>query len=166
MIHSGINPYLSLHIAQVRLRAGEVEEAWRLMDVVADLASPTGQWPEAIHPRTGGGCMGDGQHAWAAAEWVMLVKNCFVLEEGEDLVIASGVRRSWWKSGPASLGPVLTPFGPVTVSVVETDGAAEVRVEGRWRTKPSRLWIKLPGFKVQSHMPKDGDIRLQFKSIP
>ena len=32
-----------------------------LMDTVASLASPTGQWPEAIHPRTLGGCMGDGQ---------------------------------------------------------------------------------------------------------
>ncbi len=81
MIHSGINAYLTLHLAQVRLRAGEVAAAWALMDAVVGLASPTGQWPEAIHPQTFGGCMGDGQHIWAAAEWLMLMRNLFVREE-------------------------------------------------------------------------------------
>lgn len=79
MIHSGINAYLTLHLAQVRLRAGDAKAAWSLMDGVAALASPTGQWPEAIHPMTLGGCMGDGQHIWAAAEWLMLLRNFFVL---------------------------------------------------------------------------------------
>src|ERR1043166_2379134 len=60
MIHSGINAYLTLHMAQVLLRADD-ERAHSLIDAVAALASPTGQWPEAIHPRTLGGCMGDGQ---------------------------------------------------------------------------------------------------------
>lgn len=66
MIHSGINAYLTLHVAQALLRAGDPRYL-RLMDRVSGLASPTGQWPEAIHPRTLGGCMGDGQHVWAAA---------------------------------------------------------------------------------------------------
>src|SRR6185295_11971596 len=43
MIHSGINAYLTLHLAQIRLRAGQVAEAWKLIDRVAELASPTGQ---------------------------------------------------------------------------------------------------------------------------
>ena len=80
IIHSGINPYLTLHIAQVLLRAGDMRY-FDLMRRSADLASPTGQWPEAIHPRTLGGCMGDGQHVWAAAEWMMMMRNCFVREE-------------------------------------------------------------------------------------
>jgi len=61
MIHSGINPYLTLHVAQVLLRAGDPRYL-QLLQTVAELASATGQWPEAIHPGTGGGCMGDGQH--------------------------------------------------------------------------------------------------------
>jgi len=35
MIHSGINAYLTLHLAQVRLRAGDPEKAWALIDAVA-----------------------------------------------------------------------------------------------------------------------------------
>ncbi|HEX2860435.1 MAG TPA: hypothetical protein VHN79_02300, partial [Lacunisphaera sp.] len=157
MIHSGINAYLTLHLAQVRLRAGDVAAAWKLMDCVAGLASPTGQWPEAIHPRTGGGCMGDGQHAWAAAEWVMIVRNCFMREEGNSLVIASGVRPEWWQAAPARLGPILTPFGPVTVQISARDRGAEVRVEGDWSGEwvgaEPRLEVRLPGFHVQEKIP-------------
>ena len=153
MIHSGINTYLTLHLAQVRLRAGEVEAAWKLMDCVAGLASPTGQWPEAIHPRTGGGCMGDGQHTWAAAEWVMMIRNCFMREEGGELIIASGVRPEWWQDAPCSLGPVLTPFGPVTVEVTATPAGAEVRVEGAWRESGPLLRLRLPGFPPEDKIP-------------
>ncbi len=152
MIHSGINAYLTLHIAQVRLRAGDAAEAWKLIDTVAGLASPTGQWPEAIHPRTKGGCMGDGQHAWAAAEWVMMLRNCFARDEAGDLVIAPGVRPEWWRDAPASLGPFLTPFGPVTVEVSGTPTEVEVKVTGEWTCIP-RLKIRLPGFPNLDKIP-------------
>jgi hypothetical protein len=69
-----------------------------LMRRVADLASPTGQWPEAIHPRTLGGCMGDGQHGWAAGEWIMMIRNCFVrrrTEPGHRLRHPSGMAGGW-----------------------------------------------------------------------
>lgn len=147
MIHSGINAYLTLHLAQVRLRAGDFEAAWRLLDKVAELASPTGQWPEAIHPRTLGGCMGDGEHMWAAAEWTLMIRNCFVREEGEALIVGSGVKPDWWRRGGASFGPTLTPYGPVTITVAATEGgSARVKVDGVWRGRPPRIEVRLPGF--------------------
>src|SRR6185436_20954594 len=88
--HSGINAYLTLHVAQVMLRAGD-PRFFDLAEAIAGMASPTGQWPEAIHPRTGGGCMGDGQHVWAAAEWVLMLRNLFVREEGDRLILGSGL---------------------------------------------------------------------------
>ena len=153
MIHSGINPYLTLHLAQVRLRAGQTAEAWRLMDCVAALASPTGQWPEAIHPRTGGGCMGDGQHIWAAAEWALLVRNCFVREEANQLIIGSGVRTAWWEKSPARLGPTFTAFGPVTVTIARHADGASVSVLGAWQTSPPALDVRLPGFTRNMAVP-------------
>ncbi|MGH7943815.1 MAG: hypothetical protein ACREF9_02205, partial [Opitutaceae bacterium] len=171
MIHSGINAYLTLHLAQIRLRAGDHDAAWRLMDHVASLASPTGQWPEAIHPRTGGGCMGDGQHMWAACEWAMMVRNCFVREEHARLVIGSGVRPDWWRDTAALFGPTLTPFGPVSVRVIPPgrtpasagaaasaanptinagpSGTMRVVVEGSWRGAMPQLDVRLPGFAPQ-----------------
>ena len=160
MIHSGINAYLTLHLAQVRLRAGEHEVAWKLIDNVVSHASPTGQWPEAIHPKTGGGCMGDGQHMWAACELAMMIRNCFVREETQRLghgqagrlVIGSGVRPEWWHAMGASLGPTLTPFGAVSVRVTPTDAGATVVVEGKWRGALPQLDVRLPGFRAQQRI--------------
>jgi hypothetical protein len=149
MIHSGINAYLTLHLAQVRLRAGDPAAAWQLMDTVAALASPTGQWPEAIHPRTGGGCMGDGQHMWAACEWAMMVRNCFVREEAGRLIVGSGLRAEWWRGPGAIFGPTLTPFGPVTVRVAPARVGVAVQVDGSWRGSPPQLDVRIPGFGAQ-----------------
>jgi hypothetical protein len=149
MIHSGINAYLTLHIAQIRLRAGQVEEAWKLMECVADFASPTGQWPEAIHPRTRGGCMGDGQHIWAAAEWALMIRNCFVREEDDGLVIGSGVPAEWWRETGAEFGPTLTPWGKVTVRIAPANDGSKLTIHGEWRAAAPRLDVRLPGFVVK-----------------
>jgi hypothetical protein len=144
MIHSGINPYLTIHVAQVLLRAGDPRFADALRATLA-LASPTGQWPEAVHPRTLGGCMGDGQHVWAAAELVMMVRACFVREEADRLVLASGVLPEWIGDGPARFGETPTPHGPIAVEVRRTHGAHEVSWTARWRGAPPRIEVRLPG---------------------
>ncbi len=156
MIHSGINAYLTLHLAQVRLRAGQCEAAWELMDRVAALASPTGQWPEAIHPRTGGGCMGDGEHIWAAAEWTLMVRGCFLREEADRLVVAPGLRAAWWNQTGASLGPTRTRFGAVTINVGSRSAGAHavVTIEGQWHNAPPLLDVRLPGFAPESRVAR------------
>ncbi len=145
MIHSGINAYLTLHVAQVMLRAGDPRHL-NLMDAVARLASPTGQWPEAIHPRTLGGCMGDGQHVWAAAEWLLMVRNCFVREEGERLILLAGIAPRWLKPGARmAFGPAPTSFGLVTVQVRVDETRVQVGFEAAWHGEPPKVEIHLPG---------------------
>ncbi|MBI5136723.1 MAG: hypothetical protein HZA24_05210 [Nitrospirae bacterium] len=145
MTHSGVNAYLTLHVAQVLLRAGD-PAFWDIVRAVADLASPTGQWPEAVHPRTGGGCMGDGQHVWAAAEWVAMLRNCFVREEGDGLVLGGGVPAAWLAgTEPVGFGPAPTAFGPVRVTLTPRPGALEVAWEGRWHGAPPAMSVRLPG---------------------
>lgn len=149
MIHSGINAYLSLDLAQTLLRAGDPGYA-DIIRRVAEQATSTGQWPEAIHPRTGGGCMGDGQHGWAAAEWIMMLRNCFVREEADHLVIGSGLLPEWLKAGDElRFGPSLTAWGPVTVRV----GDGQVLVEGAWREEPPRLEIAIGGYTASETAP-------------
>lgn len=117
LVHSGINIYLTLHMAQCFLRAGD-NRFFGLMKAVTDIASPTGQWPEAVHPKTHGGCMGDGQHIWAASEWVMMIRNLFVREEKDSLVLCSGIPAEWYLEGKEmSFGPTLTAFGRITVHI-------------------------------------------------
>lgn len=142
--HSGINPYLSLHVAQGLLREGI--PSWRgIMQAVALLASPTGQWPEAIHPQIGTGCMGDGQHAWAAAEWILMVRNCFFFEEEyEDvLAVGAGLSPEWCgPEGAAAFGPAPTRFGPVSVSLTRRGDRLELAWSGAWFGRPPRVEVR------------------------
>lgn len=151
MSHSGINPYLTLQIAQVLLRAGD-PRYWPILESVAHLATSTGQWPEAIHPKTRGGCMGDGQHVWASAEWVLMIRNCFVREEGTNkLVLCSGLPEIWLEeSTPVSLGPTLTLFGAVSVFVQKTGEETTVSWKGDWFHKAPEIEIRLAGRKPVS----------------
>lgn len=145
MIHSGINAYLTLHMAQVLLRADDPRYL-ELMDAVAKLASPTGQWPEAIHPRTGGGCMGDGQHVWAAAEWVLMLRNCFIREEDQGLILCQGVPARWLSSTmPLAFGPAPTAFGTISLDIEYDDERRRARVN--WRGTAAVIEVRLPGFR-------------------
>lgn len=146
MIHSGLNAYLTLHVAQVLLRAGDSRHV-DLMDAVADLASSTGQWPEAIHPGTGGGCMGDGHHVWASAEWVLMIRNCFIREEGDRLVLCAGIPQRWLdQTRPISFGPAPTTFGSVSVSISPNpDGEPEVVWKADWHREEPKIAVQLPG---------------------
>ncbi|HMM76287.1 MAG TPA: hypothetical protein PJ986_11305 [Gammaproteobacteria bacterium] len=144
-IHSGINAYLTLHLAQVLMRAGDARQR-DLIAAVARLASPTGQWPEAVHPQTGGGCMGDGQHAWAAAEWVMALRNACVREEDGLLVIGSGVADDWLADEvPLSLGPTPTSHGPLSVIFSGPAHAPRVSWQAQWHRHAPTLRIAVPG---------------------
>ncbi len=163
MIHSGMNPYLTLHLAQVLLRAGGDFEP--LVNRVAALASPTGQWPEAVHPRTGGGCMGDGQHGWAAAEWIMMIRNCFVREEESHLILASGLPAPWLHAGaPSRFGPAPTSFGDVTVAVEQVDGRTVVRWDAQWRREPT-IEVRLPGTMPQRVSPRATQVEVETVSV-
>jgi putative flippase GtrA len=161
MTHSGINPYLTLHLAQVLLRAGD-PKYFSLMTAVAKIASPTGQWPESIHPRTGGGCMGDGQHVWAAAEWVLMIRNCFVREEAERLILCSGIPRIWLeKKQTMAFGWAPTSFGDIQISIKPQGQNIIVEWNGQWLTKEPPIDIQLPGFKKVTVTPATNSLELE-----
>ncbi len=161
MTHSGINPYLTLHLAQVLLRAGD-PRYFGLMTAAAKLATSTGQWPESIHPRTGGGCMGDGQQVWAAAEWVMIIRNCFVREEGNRLILCSGIPLVWLtKNQTIAFGPAPTSFGDIQISIKPQGQNILVVWHGLWFTKEPPIDIQLPGFKSVRIPPATNSLELK-----
>jgi hypothetical protein len=109
--HSGLGTYLTLQLAAVELRAGDRRCLDRL-DWMLEAATPTWTWPEAIHPRLDGGCMGDGHHGWAAAELLTFVRDLLVREvddhevddhevdgAGGGLALSSLVPAGWYGQG-------------------------------------------------------------------
>jgi hypothetical protein len=166
MIHSGLNIYLTIHLAQLWLRAGQPELVWPIIDRVADLASPTGQWPEAIHPRTHGGCMGDGEHIWAAAEWLMLLRNLLLREEGNHLVVGAGINPEWLEAGELSLGRTLTPHGPVGVRFNRGPDGVSVVLDPAWRAGSPALDFQVPGCTPLNVEAGDSRIEFQLSFFP
>jgi hypothetical protein len=162
MIHSGINVYLTLHIAQALLRAGD-SRYFELMQTVSRLASPTGQWPEAIHPRTKGGCMGDGQHVWAAAEWLMMIRNCFVREEVDEgaLILASGIPTAWLESGERlSFGPAPTAWGEISLSIEPHSEGNQLHWSAAWRDRAPVVIVAAPGMQQTTLAGREGSLLL------
>ncbi len=152
MIHSGLNIYLTLDLAQTFLRAGDPR--WEeLANRCLELSSPTGQWPEAINPRTLGGCMGDGQHAWAAAEWLLFTLNRFVREENDRLIIGSGICERWIESGETlTLENAPTSYGPLSLEVIPCDeGSIRIEIDLSSRTNENPLIeYRIPGYDIKS----------------
>lgn len=146
MIHSGINAYLTLDLAQTMLRLKD-SRYWDLIEATAQAASPTGKWPEAVHPNTEGGCMGDGEHAWAAAEWCQMIRALFIEETDADtLSIGKGIPEKWLQQdSPLFFGPTLTRWGRMSVRLTKADGKWKASVEGDWNVTAPEVKICLPG---------------------
>lgn len=92
--HTGLGTYLTLQLAFVELEAGDARALDRL-DWMLSAASPTWTWPEAIHPQLGGGCMGDGHHGWAAADFLSFVRNVVVRDRPDGLDLCTVLPPSW-----------------------------------------------------------------------
>lgn len=144
MIHSGVNPYLTAQIAQCYLYRRSTE-AWPLIRYLLKIATPTFTWPEAVHPSTGGGCMGDGHHGWAAAEFLLLVRNLLFFEEEDRLVFTPSLPRDWTRDG-AVIHVERAPsyFGEVSFRIEFRGDEVEMVLGNSFRTRPSTCEWNLP----------------------
>ena len=108
--------------------------------------------------------MGDGQHAWAAAEWFLYLRNCFVREESDRLVLASGIPKEWLTAGcDLALGPTPTRFGAVEVEV--QPGPREIRVawHGDWHRDAPRIEVAMFGHPAVEARGDEGAVSIERK---
>lgn len=147
-VHSGYNPYLTLQLAHGFLNLDDVEEAWQVADTIFRQATPPYSFPEAIHPRTGGGTMGDGHHGWAAAEIIIFLRDCIVREKEGILALFEGNNSRLICSGrDITLKNIPTKYGPFSCSLSFADGgnaALNFAENFRDESKPSAIDITLP----------------------
>ncbi|MCR9142644.1 MAG: hypothetical protein NXI24_10365 [bacterium] len=147
VIHSGYNVYLSIQVAQCMLRLGEVSKARKILKDVLKRRTDLWTYPEAIHPHTGGGVMGDGYHGWAFAEILLLLRE-FVLRRADSatLQIFPGMRARELFDADLEFGPF--PFE-----------GAKITIRGRLSAKRGELKIEAPGFAateishIDVHLP-------------
>lgn len=148
IFHTGLNPYLTAQVARVLLRL-EDPRSLALLEAISKAASPTVTWPEAINPLTRGGCMGDGDHGWAAAEFCNLVRQFLVLEDSRGLILFAGVQPAWMNVGQSAfIHDAPTRFGRLSASLE----CMPEHIFIRWHLEPwlgeetAQVCISLPRF--------------------
>lgn len=154
-IHSGYNPYLTLQLAHSCLYMGEQERAWQIANTILRKLQPPYSLPEAIHPRTGGGCMGDGHHGWAAAEIILFVRDCLLDDSGDQLVLCAGAGGLLQKGRTMRIANAPTRFGSVSMRIEFQDqDHARVSFQNKFFSggKPTTIVLHVP-FHVRRSVP-------------
>ncbi|HUQ39028.1 MAG TPA: hypothetical protein VM030_02655 [Acidimicrobiales bacterium] len=140
--HTGLGTYLTLQLAFVELAAGDRRALDRLEWMVG-AATSTWTWPEAIHPQLGGGCMGDGHHGWAAADFLTFVRDLLVREVDGGLDLCTMLPAAW-DGQPIEVHDAPTAHGVLSFAV-------------RWHgERPALLWDLRPHAGVDA-----GEVRLR-----
>ncbi len=125
--HTGLGTYLTLQLAFVELEAGDRRALERLRWLL-DAATDTWTWPEAIHPQLGGGCMGDGHHGWAAADFLSFVRTLLVRETGDGGVALCSLLPDGWEGQGLEVHHAPTHAGRLSYAL-------------RWHgERPALLW--------------------------
>ena len=125
--HTGLIPVLTLRLARCELEAGD-PRAWRRLRWLLDAATPTFSWPEAVHPRLGGGCLGDGHHGGTAAAFLSFVRHALVREAPDGSLALATIFPPEWAGQPLEVHDAPTHHGLLSYAL-------------RWHgDRPALLW--------------------------
>jgi hypothetical protein len=155
LIHSGYNPYLTMQLAHSCLLEGDIDLAWKVAETMFRQSRSPFSFPEAIHPGTGGGSMGDGHHGWAAAEMILFFRDCLVLEDSGTLRFFEGAGRLFQKGKGIIIENLPTTYGSVSCTVTfESASRAAVSFRAKFFSgkHPNEILFFLP-FKAKKVTP-------------
>jgi hypothetical protein len=125
--HRGLSPALTFRMAACELEAGD-QRAWRRLRRMLDSATPTFTWPEAAHPRLGGGCTGEGHHGGAAAGFLNFVRQVVVRETPAGGLALATIFPPEWAGQPLEVHDAPTQHGRISYAL-------------RWHgDRPALLW--------------------------
>jgi hypothetical protein len=76
-----------------------------------------------------------------------MLRNCFVREEGDRLVLCAGVPRRWLEQDqPIRFGPAPTSFGTVSIEIRPNPGhEPRVQWHADWHGAAPPVEVRLPG---------------------
>jgi hypothetical protein len=144
IMHCGINPYLSLHVAQYYLRLRD-PYALTIFESLWSMRTSTNTYPEAINPLTGGGSYGDGHDGWAAGDIFNFVRNLFVLEEGDRLALLPLPRADWFDEGARiEVKCAPTYFGEISYTAEAGRDRAEYELSAAFVHRPESIELGTP----------------------
>jgi hypothetical protein len=96
--------------------------------------------------------MGDGDHGWACAEVLSLVRNALVREQGGHILVLPNAPQDWWSAGTLSLTGAPTLAGRLSFALApESNGRHSLT----WEFQRSDLQ---PPWPLQFVLPEGWDL--------
>ncbi len=79
----------------------------------------------------------------------MMIRNCFVREEGDCLILCAGIPARWLdQDAPIRFGPAPTSFGAVTLTIMpDSKQGPRIEWQADWHDGMPEMDIRLPGFE-------------------
>ncbi len=144
--------YITTDWAQCYLLRGELDKFCRLFNGYVRHASPTNAWIEEIFLDSRIGT-GDMPHGWAAADYILLLRDSIVSERDGGLHIAGGIQADWLMKGPVEVRDLPTEFGKVNLTMRRQDQGQPLSVTvkmSKFPDAPEKLAVTI-------HVPPGGD---------
>jgi len=89
--------------------------------------------------------------------------HCFVREEGEGLILCSGIPQRWLdQKAPISFGPAHTKFGSISITITaESEQSICISWQNHWHDVAPEIQVQLPGFTSACVEPDTHSVMLK-----
>ena len=171
-----LHAYLGFRVFQTELRRGEQRDVVRgLYDALAHTTATHGGFETSIRPYSDRSSrINLAPHGWFAAEYVALLRNMLVREEGGALVLMSALSPSWLRPGEeVAVRSAPTTRGRVSYVLRSRPGGATLRwhadvPEGtplRWPVPGAARDVSAPGLRGRTiELPgRSGEIEVRWR---
>ena len=142
MEFGGVDLKLTARLGLVLLREGlNYEPVFRFF---RDRVSPTGTWPDRIHPVTGNGIGATGHSPDVCCHFLLFFRNLMVMEERETLYLLPGVfATALWREPQIELKCIPTTFGEISLKCESIGKVTQIKFNPSFRRKPQQIRLIL-----------------------
>lgn len=140
-----LSPY-EIRIASAFIFLGEKEKSLKLLTYFLTLMRPGSwnHWAEVVfstyrHPQY----IGDMPHTWIGAEYIYAVRNLFVYEKNDQLILGAGIPKGWVMDQGVTVENLPTYYGKVSYTLRYDDQGLKLKVWGEARP-PQGFILKSP----------------------
>jgi hypothetical protein len=144
--HVGLGVSQNFLLAQV-YRAQKNKKAFKVFDRIINSVSGVGTWPESMHPKSYGGCVGSGHYGPANAEYICFVRNLIINDDKDnELELLPFIPAEWLKQKSCiiSIKNMPSKFGCVSFTCKRKDNSYVFEIDAKYIIKPKKVRICFP----------------------
>lgn len=138
----GIDLELTSRLGVILLR--EEREYDQVFKLLIKTISSAGNWPDRIHPAFGGGIGTTGHSQQVGCQFLLMLRNIMVMDEGDSLYLLPGIITSkFWTEINIELNNFPTIFGEISLKSRNIGEIVQIEFKASFRKKPRQIKLIL-----------------------